>query len=388
MRYKDGTRLGERKGGEVVQLVVVALGRAEGGELRRREVSRVALVGDARLEKAFRLLEDSPAEDAGGRHVEKPPRLAVESGLPPARQLPLSAGGEERVGEEGVGADDGVERGAMLVDLLPEVGRREVAPSVLAESGDEARQPLLRIAGTGRRHEDDVAGEGLAVGREALRELEQDGRLEGLGRAGGEVGKDGGGAVFDGDDDSRAIGGVPSPAAQDADDVPRAAVGPGRTDVQVDLLADVVEHLRAARHAHDVHRDPVDRSLAQRGAGPRRLLQAVGMRDDNGREAEVGVVDGVEAEIRVDGTRRVDDGDLAREVASSPDRLLGGEDEFAVEALRAGRDGLHVVGAEGEDVEAEGLVRHPAGTVAKERIRDVDLLAQDFKPGLLEGALD
>ena len=198
------------------------------------------------------------------------------------------------------------------------------------------------VLGEARRGgEDDVAPEVVADGGQGLGGLDKRGGLEGLQRAGGEVGERRGGVVLHGDDKGVALG---RRRAQNGDDVLRPRVAPGGDGIQMHALAGVPEDLGAAGDAHDV-----DGQVAQNGrlrdALPVRRLEAALVRVDHGREAGIGVVGRIEAEVAEDGAADVDDGDRA-------ERPDGG---------------------------AEGRVGDEARTIREKRVRDVDVLREGFE---------
>ena len=346
--------LREGQGGEVVQFIVAAFLGAEGGEFRCGEVVGIAMVGDFGLKQVLGLDEDRLAGDVGGALGEEMPGLRGEPPFQRARPLPMAVGREVGVVEERHQERKGVERGAVFGDLAGDEGRRIVAAAVLADGRNQAFDAGLAVSGAGGGDEDDVPPEGLAVGGEPLGELEHDGGLESLEGAVREVGQGREGVVFDGDDERGGVrrGG----AAHDADDVLGVAGLPDGADVKMRLLADVCEDFWTAGHADDVDGDGALPGLPGGVAFPGGVLESLRMRDDDGRETDVGIADGIEPEVLEDGARRVDDGNLACEVDAVSDGLRRGEEEFAVDAVRAGRDGLHVVRAKGENVDAEGLV--------------------------------
>ena len=143
-------------------------------------------------------------------------------------------------------------------------------------------------------------------------------------------------------------------------------------------LAGVPEDFRAAGDAHDV-----DGQVAQHGrlrdALPARRLETVLVRVDYGREAGIGVVGRIEAEVAEDGAADVDDGDLAGEVRRSAHRGGVRNEEFAVESVGARRHGLREVRAEGPEDGAESRVGDEARTLREERVGDVDNLREGFE---------
>ena len=249
--------------------------------------------------------------------------------------------------------------------------------AVVADCREKAGCAVLLLRYACEGDENDVALQEVAVRQDSLEKLELEGGLERLDGAVRVVGENRGGVVGDGDD-HREVGLLL--CTQDANDVSRAGVDPARMRLENGLLADVREDFGFGGDADQVDGHVDDHRGDE--VGPRRILKALGMGDDDCRETKFAELGRMRLKLFEERLRHVNDGNLVREVALGADVLLVDEEERAADAFRRRHDRLGVIGLEGPDVNrrasavgAEG--ERPVAALG-ERIGNVDALRDDF----------
>ena len=389
-----GQQFPERIPGHRHRLVVDLLGGHVGLEGRGGDVLRpLAQELQLRLELLLGLLEDQRVQDVADLLGEEVPALRGE-----AAQGVL---GRRRVAEE-------LRRLQCAQDRVDPRGRPGVpgqplldgAQGVLAVEGRPHRrqQPVQPVHADGAAplgDEENVALQVPGVRPDAVqqRELLRHGR--GLDRAGTRVRQDRARVVRRCDDQrlarvpaGRCRRALPS---QDAHQNRVGRVAPLGADLQPDRLPHVPEDGLVGRQANVVDgraRDHAGVGLDREGR-PVDPVEALGVRDDDGAKAQLGVLDPVVVERRRR-PARIDQGDAVVERPGGREHLVVHPDEPPDEPLFGRHHRLEVVGQERVDLDAGKRLTRLARDLAphRPRRRRADREFMDLQTGRLERVAD